>query len=524
MTTFSAKTLVIWLLAIGGCLALGAFLDNFGLSSAVVMGLNMVAITAALAIIARNTLVREAQSFLDPFQEGPNALTPPSVAAEWLSGLGLVGTVTLMLLIGIDGFALALGMVGGLVLSGTVIAPALAQSGSRTLSGWVGARFGDKAQAVATLLFAVVGLLLIWVQFALAGLVMEAAFEVPGPVGIVLAGILVLLCVSAGGMGTMVPSQALLFAVILVGVLIPAMWLGIAETGTLLPWFAPGALLHEIGVAEARLDLVEGFGAHDPLRAMMLGVTGLFGTMALPHTLMRWPMTRRAQVAGYFAQRSVVLTVIVLTALPVLAIATRAAELVPALANLTTPDMYETPAAALAGMVRSLDPPSWLLAALGTAALAAIVASASGAVMLIACGSARGFEGETAGGVVMRLRWVVAVIVVIAMVLAVTVRIEPVSVLLALMVIVASMLLAPLMLGLFWPRATAGGALAGVVVGGICAVASLALNEHSLLSGATLMGVAASVVSMVLVSLMGKPVSRTPLTLLTDEGRDRRNW
>ncbi len=503
MTMLSGKTMVMWLAAIFGWLAFSAALSRFGISASLLLLLNIAVTAVILVMIACKTTVREAQAFLAPFREGPSILTPPSVAVEWISGLGTVGTVVLMLMIGIDGFALVVGMVGGLVLSGGLIAPALAASGARTLPDWVAWRYGAKARMAAVLLFAVFGVMVIWVQFSFAAMLMEVAFGIPGFAGVLVVAILVLLCVLAGGMVTMVPAQAVLFVVLCTGVLVSAIWLGGLETGIVLPWLAPGALLHEIGVAEARLDISDGFVTHDPLRATMLGMTGLLGTMAMPHTLMRWPMERGAAIARYFTQRTVVMVVVVVAALPLFAIAARAVALVPALATLTTPDVLDTPAAAITAMMRILDPPGWLHAALGMAGLAAIVASTCGAALLATCGLVEDMGRETAGGMLMRLRWGITITISFAALLAMTVTVEPVTAFLALMMLAGSVLLAPLILGLFWPRATATGALAGIIIGGAVSIASLILGGYSLFSGTILLGVGTSMVSMVLVSLMG---------------------
>ncbi len=505
------KTFAVYAAGVVGWLALSAVLGAFGVTAHLLLLLDLGAVVALLAMALRGKVVREAHAFIAPVRDGPSALTPPGAAAEWISGFGTIGVVALLLMVGIDGFALMVGMIGGLVLSSTLLAPALAGSGARTLPDWVEWRFGARARRGALVLFTVFGVLVLWVQLSFAASVTDTLFGMPAYMGVILAAGMVLLCLLGGGMVTVLPAQAMLFIVLCAGAFIPALWLAMSETGVFLPWFASGALLHEIGVAEARLDIVDGFAAHEPLRAMMLGLTGLVGAMALPHTLLRWPVERSAAEAGYFAQRTVALVVLVVAVVPLFAIGARAAELVAALATLTTPDAVSTPSVALASVVRSLDPPAWLLAALGTGAFAAIVASASGATLLaVHIGAWRGAT-ETAGGVLMRLRWTAVCVVGIAVVLALSVVIDPVAGFLIVMFLAASMLLAPLVFGLFWPRATTAGAAAGVVVGGGFAVASLVMNANSLLSGGALVCVGASVLAVVMVSLMGAPNPVTPL-------------
>jgi len=497
MKALSGKTLLMWIPALAGWLALGAVLGALGVPAWALLLLDLLATGALLWWIARPTVCIEARGFLLPDREGPSALTPYGNAAAWVSGFGTVGVIAAILTMGQGAFALVAGMVGGLLVSTHLLAPALAQADARSLPDWASARFGARGGRVVRGLLVASGIAIVAVQMGFAALVAEAVGVSPLAI-LPLVAALVLLAVLAGGLGTMLPAQAALFVVLLAGVLVPALWLGISRTGIPVPHLAPGALLHEIAVAENRLGIARGAGGWP---TVALGLTALFGTLALPHTLVRWPVERGAGEARYFAQRGVAFAALVASAVPLFAIAAWADILTAALGSGIPPASLDTAREAVTGGIAALAPPAWLLAALGAGAVAAIVAACASAAFMVASAAGGDPARETAGGVLSRARWAASGAVIAGAVAAMVLPFDPLAAFLALLAIATSALLAPLVLGLTWPRLTAGGALAGLVVGGVWCLVAFALG-WSAAGGAALVGLALSASASVAVSLM----------------------
>ena len=506
MSAPTGKTLALWTMILVGWLGVSALLGALGASAALLLALHLLATAAILWRIARGTMVGQAREFLTAYREEPSALTPYAVAGAWISGFGTVGIGAAILVQGHDAFALVIGLVGGLVLASLLVAPALAESGAVSLPDWMIRRFGSGAGSFVKGALAVSGVALIAVQLGFAALVGQAMFGVPPLLLVPVVAVLVLLAVLAGGMGTMVPAQALLFAILFVGVLVPALWLGMAETGIPLPHLAPGAVLYEGAVAEARLGVDIG---GDPFAAMMLGLTVLLGTLALPHTLVRYPSERDGRAARYFAQRGSLLAVAVIAAIPLFAITVRAEQVFAALAGGMPLPVDATPAQALAQGIAILDPPAWLLAVFGAGAIAAPVAACASAILLVASALGGDPRRETAGGVLSRFRWVGAGTVGVGAVLALGMPVDPLTAFFALLAIAASAFLAPLVLSLMWLGLTAGGALAGVVTGAVVCIALAALG-WSVTGGVAVVGVGASAVAAVVVSLVRRDPEPSP--------------
>lgn len=508
----SGKTLAIWVIVTIGWLACTALLSGLGVPAVYLLLAHILAVGIALFRIGLETAVGEGSAFLTPVREGPTALTPYGTAAAWISGFGTVGVVAAILMHGPVAYALIGGIIGGMVLAQTVFAPALADSGARSLPDWVEWRFGDRAGRIAVFLLALAGVAILTLQFGFTALLSEAVLGVPAWLVLPFVAALVLLAILPGGLETMVPAQATLYFALIVGVFVPALWLGISETGIAVPYVAPGALLHEITVAEAKLGLSREV---QPVAAMVLGLTALFGTLALPHTLARWPAERDGAEARWFSQRSAVLVILVILAIPLFTIAVRATQLFAALVNGAPLPPSDTPIAALTNGMATLDPPAWLIAALGIGVIAAIVSACASATFLVATTAGGDPERETAGGRLSRCRWVGAGAVVLAMILALAMPVDPLAGFLGLMTVAASTVLAPVFLGLLWFAMTPGGAMAGLIAGALtCALFGLGFG-WSVMDGLALVGLAASTLASVIVSVIWDEPKLSPPIRLT---------
>ncbi len=510
MNAPSGKGIALWIIATIGWLAFTALLETMGVSPCLLLWLHILAMGVVLWRIGRVTLVSESGAFLSPVRDGPTALTPYGAAAAWISGFGTVGVASVMLMQGPVAYMLIGGIVGGIVLVQTVIAPWLADSGARSLSDWVQWRFGERAGPIMTVLLVLTGIAILTLQFGFAALLAEAVLGVPGWQVVPLVAVLVLLALLPGGLETMLPAQAALYLVLFVGILVPALWLAMAQTGIVVPHLAPGALLHEIAVAEEMLALTR---TMPPGQAMVLGLTVLLGTLALPHTLSRWTAERDGMQARWFAQRGTVLVFLILAAVPLFVIAVRAEQLFAALGEGMTVTSGETPRAALALAMATLDPPAWLIAAICAGALAAVVAASASAAFLVTT-TLDGDPGrETAGGLLSRCRWAAAGAVGLAVLLALAVPINPVAGFIGLMTLAASAFLAPLVLGLLWFGMTTGGAVAGLLCGAMTCII-LGAQGWGVMDGLALWGLAASTLASIIVSVIwSEPTLSPPLTL-----------
>lgn len=486
-------------------LAATALLGSWGIGAGALMVLNALVILVMLVAIGRTTVVGEAHAFLSPGLPA-YTLAAPGAAAEWVSGFGVIGVVMAIASLGFEGFAVIGGLLAGYVISAALIQPALIASGARSLPDLIGRRAGPKASAFMTWVVYALCVLLLAVQFALAVGFADQAFAAPAIVVVVLLALLVLVSGSPGGLKTLVPAQAALFGVLCLGALAPALWVSVQAVGIPVPHIAHGALLHEIAVMEAGLSAGDGFSRIEAGRAVLIGLTVMLGTAALPHTHGRWFAEPDTQFAGRIAKRVVFLMLLVVCALPVIAVAARAADLLPAFADRSTaPDLMRS----VSQVIQALAPPAWLLAAAGAAVLAAVVAASGSAALTAATVFDQHVERETAGGLLSRFRWSLFLGVLIAAVLAMAVGIDSVDGFLWLGSLASATLLVPLMLVLWWSGVTPAGIIGSVIAGALATLVLFFLMPVTL----GLLASGLSLSTAVIVSIITEPYRATGTSL-----------
>jgi cation/acetate symporter len=262
-----------------------------------------------------------------------------------------------------------------------------------------------------------------------------------------------------------------------------------------------------------------GDGRGSPLFIYSLLVATFLGTMGLPHILVRFYTNATGSAARHTTVRVLGLLGLFYLFPVVYGLVGRA----------LTPELYVTgdtdlvvlrlPAAVLDGWTG--DAATALVAA---GAFAAFVSTASGLLVSTAGTVAYDLTPARAGGPdpadedrARRRRYRAAAVVAIAVpsVLAVWARGLDITILVSWSFALAASTFCPLLLlGIWWPRLTSRGALAGMVAGGLCASGGIAAAlvaggaaEESVLAQPALVSVPVAFLTMVLVSLRDEPPS-----------------
>lgn len=237
----------------------------------------------SLAIYARAGLVALARPISDYYVAGrlvPGMLNGMAIAAGLLPALVVTGYAA-ALGQGWDGATLlVLGGGGGFLLAAFLIAPALRKFGGYTVPDFLAERFGGTGIG-ALAVIAVIGcsLPLLAATLMSLGALTERLFEVGPETGLGLATAMLLLCCVAAGMRSASLTQIVQYGV-LFGVAVIALAALFGQRGTLFPVFA----IEDIRAAFAGLD---GFAAADPVNRLALLFSLAAGTASLPHLLSR---------------------------------------------------------------------------------------------------------------------------------------------------------------------------------------------------------------------------------------------
>lgn len=372
-----------------------------------------------------------------------------AISGEYLSAGTFLGLAGLVLLSGAEGFWFPIGYAAGYLLVLLFVAAPLRRSGAYTIPDFVEARLESRtARGVTSVVVLVIGWLYIVPQLHGASLALGVVADVPGWVGAVVVATLVAALVAAGGMRAITAVQAFQYWLKLTALLVPAVFLLVV--------LSQGA--RELDPA-AIFPAEYGPAAVDTYATVSLLLALLLGTIGLPHVLVRFYTSPN----GGSARRTTVVVIVLIGAFyavsSTMGLIARVVAPDLAVRGLADTVVLALPARLLPGLVGEL-----LTALIVAGAFAAFLATSSGLVVSLAGVVSQ----DVFGGSVRSFRLSAVLCTVVP--LAVALLTEPaglVSSVGAVFVFAASTLSPVLVLGVWWPRLTARGAVAGMVAGAV---------------------------------------------------------
>lgn len=386
-----------------------------------------------------------------------------AISGEYLSAGTFLGLSGLVLLEGARGFWFPIGYAAGYLLVLAFVAAPLRRSGAYTIPDFVEARLeSTAARRVTSIAVLIIGWLYIVPQLHGAGITLVVVAGLPEWVGAVTIAVLVAAAVAAGGMRAITYVQAFQYWLKLTALLVPVVFIAFALSGG--PHDFDPALVFP---AEAGPS---GFDAYETA-SLLLAL--LLGTMGLPHVLVRF----YTSPTGVSARRTTVIVIVMVSAFYAVSSAMGLLARIAA-PDLAVPGLADTvvlqlPSRVLPGLVGEL-----LTALIVAGAFAAFLATSAGLVVSLAgvisqdvfSGSVRSF----------RLSAVLCALVPLAIALL-TAPAGLVSSVGVVFVVAASTLSPVVLLGVWWRRLTARGAVTGMLTGGVAC--ALAFVVHAAIDG-----------------------------------------
>ncbi|KAA9154836.1 cation acetate symporter [Amycolatopsis acidicola] len=547
----------------------------------------MIAVIAVLPVVLATLLIgvrgvaamRTTSDFLVASRRISPVLNSAAVSGEYLSAASFLGVAGLVVKDGIGSLWYTVGFTAGYLVMLALIAAPMRRSGALTVPGFAEARLASATlRRLAAVTVLVIGVLYLIPQFRTAGLVLSAVSGTPYWVGVVIAGAAVSVTLALGGMRAATYVQAFQFVLKLVLLVVPALWLVItvgpavraeavhpvefsrfgkdtavtfevdvtlrlteptpirSSDGTLrvyppgelsmgsgervtFPAGAPvptadgGRLPGAPGWERPLLDI--GGSGYPLLSTLAVLMATVLGTMGLPHVLMRF----HTSPDGRAARRTAAITIGLLSVF----------YLVPGvyglLGKVLVPQLYltgatDTAVVALPSQVDTGWAGTTFTALLTAGAFAAFLATSLGLLLVVSGATAH----DLMSGGLRTLRTAVLVTAAGVVLLALPAAPIDADVLVTWAFTVAAATFCPLLvLGIWWSRLTAPGAIAGVLTGLVSVSASILLA----LSGPPLHGWAEVLVArpapwavplafavMVLVSRLGRPPSWSRAAML----------
>lgn len=514
--------------------------------------------------------MRTTSDFLVASRQVSPLVNAAAVSGEYLSAASFLGVAGLMLSNGVGALWYPVGFTAGYVAMLVLVAAPMRRSGALTVPDFAEARFASpELRRLSAVVVLIIGGLYLVPQFRTAGLVLSVVSGTPYWVGVVIAGTAVSVTLALGGMRAATYVQAFQFCLKLVLFVIPAVWL-LLQVGPAVRHEAlhpvqfthfdadtpvtfrvgvdldvtepvtardpegrpvvlhPGG--HEVeagrtltfpaGAAVPEIDGIDVPGGPDWQRPLLdlesaghplLGtwavlVATLFGTMGLPHVIVRF----HTSPDGRAARRAAAITVLLLGSFYLFP------GIYGALGRVLMPQLYLSGVtdSVVVGLPSQVDT-GWV----GTVFTSLLTAGAFAAFLATSLGLLLAVSGAishdlTPGGLGQLRRTVLGAAAVVVL-LALPATHLAAGLLVTWGFAVAAATFCPLLvLGIWWPRLTRTGALWGVLVG---------LTATSGAIGATLFGpqlegwpailvaqpapwaVPLAFATMIAISLRGKP-------------------
>lgn len=224
-----------------------------------------------------------------------------AIAGDFMSAASFLGITGLMFVGGFDGLILSLGAFGAWPVLMFLFAKRVRNLGSFTFIDVISQRLDrDPIRLVTAFSTILIVIMYLIAQMVGAGKLIQLLFGLPYIVALLLVSALVLAYVAFGGMLATTWVQIIKAGLLLTGVTLIAILL-LADSG-----FSFSALLGKAADAHPKGEGILSAGVifKDPVQIVTIQVSMLFGTVGLPHILMRLftvPDMRQAKLSAYYA-------------------------------------------------------------------------------------------------------------------------------------------------------------------------------------------------------------------------------
>jgi len=224
-----------------------------------------------------------------------------AIAGDFMSAASFLGITGLMFIGGFDGLILSLGAFGAWPVLMFLFAKRVRNLGSFTFIDVISQRLDrDPIRLVTAFSTILIVVMYLIAQMVGAGKLIQLLFGLPYMVALLLVSALVLAYVAFGGMLATTWVQIIKAGLLLTGVTLIALLL-LADSG-----FSFSTLLAKAATAHPQGEGILSAGVifKDPVQIVTIQVSMLFGTVGLPHILMRLftvPDMRQAKLSAYYA-------------------------------------------------------------------------------------------------------------------------------------------------------------------------------------------------------------------------------
>lgn len=256
--------------------------------------------------IAWRSRVKETKEFYVASQGVPTVANGMAVAADWMSAASFIGMAGMIAFLGSDGSVYLMGWTGGYVLLALLLAPYLRKWGKFTVPEFVGDRYSDTVRVIAAVCAIVVSFTYVVGQMTGGGVVFARFLGLSAEWAVVVAAAVIFFYAVLGGMKGITYTQVAQYIVLIIAYLIPAVAVSQQVGGFPIPQVTYGTILAELDALRVDFGLhefTEAFAgrAGGQLDVFLVTASLMLGTAGLPHVIIRFYTTKTVRGARYSA-------------------------------------------------------------------------------------------------------------------------------------------------------------------------------------------------------------------------------
>ncbi len=291
----------------------------------------MVGLSFALYIgVAIWSKARSTSDFYVAGNQVPAVVNGMATAADWMSAASFISMAGVISFLGRDGSVYLMGWTGGYVLLALLLAPYLRKFGKFTVPDFVGDRYDSQvARVVAVICALFVSFTYVAGQMRGVGIVFSRFLDIDVGYGVLVGMGIVFFYAVLGGMKGITYTQVAQYCVLIFAYLVPAIFVSLLMTDTLVPQLGFGSTLSDGsgGYLLDRLDQLSrelGFAAYTSgqkgtLDVLFITLALMVGTAGLPHVIVRFYTVNRVSAARSSAGWALVFIALLYTTAPAVA-------------------------------------------------------------------------------------------------------------------------------------------------------------------------------------------------------------
>jgi cation/acetate symporter len=294
-----------------GFIILLAILEQVGVPNKILGYLFVFFTLAVYAVIGVMTRTAQLSEYYVAGRRVPAFYNGMATGADWMSAASFVGMGGTLFLLGYDGIAWVLGWTGGFVLVSILIGPYLRKFGAYTVPDFMAFRFGGNfARFIAVIVLVCCSFTYVTAQIYGTGLIASRFLGMQFEIAVFAGLVGILLCAMLGGMRAVTWTQIAQYIVLIIAYLTPIVILSTKKYGIPIPELTYGQAIADITAREQQMiqtglatvanlkPHIQPFINYSPLNFFAIIFCMMVGTASLPHILMRYfttPSVREAR-------------------------------------------------------------------------------------------------------------------------------------------------------------------------------------------------------------------------------------